>query len=296
MCLDRNPRVGQRNYWDDVCDSGTWTIDRFTGITPVVLADGLIAPASAYSITVTAEGGNERLAVDGVQLGTVSDPRYSGTRSLALGIQNLTDQPGQAVISHFAFTPIGQPVVSSAPQPYQATSPGPACDKGAAQWGLMTTGHIRINCQAQATTLTIPTIPAHRFGQLGFTPPDGIFPADYRVSALVDLRQMPGGCVVIGVRMVGADGYTDAICANGAWSISVNSQVLAHGSVAPKATYDLQATAEGVTQSLTIDGVGVGRVPIAIPPSTAFVLVEVANLGARLGSAVLSDFAYSPIR
>jgi len=298
-CVSIETRVSASGYyWDNVCDAGTWTIDRFTGITPVVLADGPIAPASTYTLTVTVEGGNERLAVDGVQLGSVSDRRYSGTRNLALGIQNLTGQPGQAVLSHFAFTPILQSARSSAPQPYQAVSPGPACDKGAAQWGLMATWYARISCQARGTTFAIPA--HHPPAQLGFTPPDGVFPADYRVSALADLRQMPRGCAVIGVRMVGADGYTDGVCASGAWFISVtsgaNSRVLAHGSVAPKATYDIQATANGRVQSLTIDGVGVGQVRTATSTSTAFVLVEVANLGTRPGSAVLSDFAYSPIR
>ncbi len=296
-CVSIETRVSAGGYyWDDVCDSGTWTIDRF-GTTPVILADGLIAPASSYTITVTAQGGNERLNVDGVQLASVSDLRYSGTRNVALGIQNLTGKPGRAVISHFVFTPLGQPAAASAQQSYRATSPGPACDKGAAQWGLMTTLHTRIVCEPQGTTITIP---GHRIGQLGFTPPGGIFPADYRVSALADLRQMPGGCVAIGVRMVGADGYTDAVCANGTWSISVtrglHSQLLAGGSVPRKATYDLQATAEGAVQSLSIDGVAVGHVHTATPASTAFVLVEVVNLGSQIGSARLSDFAYSPIR
>jgi hypothetical protein len=275
----------------------TRAIERFTGITPVILADGLIAPASAYTITVTAQGGNERLGVDGVQIASVSDLRYSSTRNLALGIQNVTGQPGQAVISHFVFTPIRQPVLASTQRPYQATSPGPACDKGVAEWGLMTIRYARISCRGRGTTLTLP---AHHIGQFGFTPPGGLFPADYRVSALVNLRQMPGGCLVIGVRMVGADGYTDAVCANGVWSISVtsglNSRVLAHGSVARKTTYDLQATADGLVQSLTIDGIGVGHVHTPTSTSTAFALVKVANLGARLGSAVLSDFAYSPLR
>jgi hypothetical protein len=50
-----------------------------------------------------------------------------------------------------------------------------------------------------------------------------------------------------------------------------------------------------MVQSLTIDGVGVGHVRTASSTATAFVLVEVANLGTRPGSAVLGDFAYSPI-
>jgi hypothetical protein len=297
-CASIETRISASGYyWADVCDSGTWAIERFTGATPVILADGLVAPASAYTITATAQGGNERLAVDGVQLASVSDLRYSSTRNLALGVQNLTGQPGEAVISHFAFTPISQPVLAGAQRPYQATSPGPACDKGAAQWGRMATRYVRIECRAQGTTLTIP---ARHVGQFGFTPPGGLFPADYRVSARANLHQMPGGCLVIGVRMVGADGYTDAVCANGAWSISVsaglNSRVLAHGSVARRTTYDLQATADGLVQTLAIDGVGVGHVPDAASTSTAFALVKVANLGPRPGSAILSDFAYSPLR
>ncbi len=297
-CVSIETRVSASGYyWDDVCDSGTWAIERFTGVTPVILADGLVAPASAYTVAVAAQGGNERLDVDGVQLASVSDRRYSSTRNLALGIQNLTGQPGQAVISHFAFTPISQPVLASTQRPYQAISPGPGCGKGAAQWGRMDTSDTRISCQARGTRLTIP---AHHVGQFGFTPPGGLFPADYRVSAAADLRQMPGGCLVLGVRMVGADGYTDAVCANGVWSMSVtsglNSRVLAHGSVARRTTYDLQATADGLVQTLSIDGVGVGHVRTATSTSTAFVLVKMANLGTRPGSAVLSDFAYRPLR
>jgi hypothetical protein len=263
----------------------------------VILADGLTGPASTYAITVTAQGGNERLGVDGVQLASVSDLRYSSTRKLALGIQNLTGQPGQAVLSHFVFTPVSQPVLASTQRPYQATSPGPACDKGAAQWGLMTARHARISCRAQGTAVTFP---AHGIGQLGFTPPGGLFAADYRVSALVNLRQLPGGCLVIGLRMVGANGYTDAVCASGVWSISVtsglNSRVLAHGAVPRRTTYDLEATADGLVQSLTIDGIGVGHVPTVTSTGTAFALVKVANLSARQGSAVVSDFAYRPLR
>jgi hypothetical protein len=297
-CVSIETRVSASGYyWDDVCDSGTWAIERFTGVTPVILADGLVAPASAYTVTVTAQGGNERLDVDGVQLASVSDRRYSSTRNLALGVQNLTGQPGQAVISHFAFTPISQPVLASTRRPYQAISPGPGCGKGAAQWGRMDTSDTRISCQAQGTRLTIP---AHHVGQFGFTPPGGLFPADYRVSAAADLRQMPGGCLVLGVRMVGPDGYTDAVCASGVWIMSVtsglSSRVLAHGSVARRTTYDLQATADGRVQTLSIDGIGVGHVRTTTSTSTAFVLVKMANLGARPGSAVLSDFAYSPLR
>jgi len=285
-------------YWDDVCDSGTWAIERFTGSTHVILADGLIAPARAYTVTVTAAGGNERLGVDGVQLASVSDPRYSSTRNLAVGIQNLTGRPGQAVLSHFAFTPVSQPVLAAAHRSYQATSPGPACDKGRAQWGLMMiAGYTRIGCGARGTTLTVP---ARLAGQLGFTPPGGHFPADYRVSARANLSRMPHGCLVIGVRMVGPDGYTDAVCANGAWSMSVTrglkSRVLVHGSVARRAAYDLQASADGAVQSLTIDGTGVGHVPTGGSTSTAYALVEVVNGGTRPGSAVLSDFAYRPLR
>jgi hypothetical protein len=296
-CLSIETRVTFAGYfWANVCDTGAWAVARFTGDARVFLADGAVAPARTYSVTVTAEGGNERLAIDGRQVASVSDPRFSGTHNLAVGIENLTSQPGTAAISHFVFAPLRQPARSSAQAPYLATTPG-SCDKGAAQWALMTPLSARIGCQAQGAALSVP---AHTFGQVGFTPPGGIFPPDYRVSILANLRRMPGGCAVIGVRMIGIDGYRDAVCANGAWSIDVSngvtSAVLAHGTVARKGTYALQATADGTGQSLAIDGAEVGHVQDPSLMNTAFALVEAANLGAHAGSVVFSDFAFTPLR
>ena len=154
----------------------------------------------------------------------------------------------------------------------------------------------RVGCRPTGTALAVP---ADGLGELGFTPPDGAFPADYAVSVTADMRQLPGGCTVLGARMTGANGYRDAICANGDWSIDESDgsahAVLAHGAVAREGRYQLTATADGDQQSLAVNGVTVARVRNSSLTSTAFVLVEAADLGPRVGSAVLSDFAFTPL-
>ena len=52
----------------------------------MLLADGAVAPADGYSVTVTADGADQRLAIGGQQVATVADPMYQSTQSLALGI------------------------------------------------------------------------------------------------------------------------------------------------------------------------------------------------------------------
>jgi hypothetical protein len=228
---------------------------------------------------------------------SVSDRRFSGTQHLALGVENLTGQPGVAVISHFEFVPLRHLVRFSVRRSYLATKPGPACDKGAAQWSMMTLRYTRIGCRADGTVLTVQ---ARRPGQLGFTPPGGVFPPNYQISVLADLRQMPGGFAIIGMRMVGADGYLDAVDSGGLWYIyredGKNLKLLAHGSVAPEKTYELKAAADGAEQSLAIDGVGVARVPDSPAMSTAFVLLEAGNFSAHAGSAIFRDFTFTPLR
>jgi hypothetical protein len=296
-CLSVETRVTSTGYYfDNVCNTGAWTVDRYTGASSVILADGVVAPADSYSLTVTANGADQRLAIGGQQVATVADLEYQSTQSLALGIQNLTGQPGVATISHFAYQPLGQTATMAAAGSYFAPRPGPGCDQGAAQWAVLDPPYAGIGCQPTGTSLAVSAkvLP----GELGFTPPGGTFPADYSVSVRANLRQLPGGCVEVGVRMVGVNGYKDAICADGAWSMDESDgsaqPVLAHGAVPPGGSYTLESISDGDEQSLAVNGVTVARVQSSSLPNTAYVLIA-AGGGPRSGSAVLSDFAFTPL-
>ena len=296
-CLSVETRVTSAGYYFfDICNTGAWTVDRYTGVSSLILADGVVAPADSYALTVTANGADQRLAIGGQQVATVADPSYQSTQSLALGIQNLTAQPGVATISHFAYRPLGQTATLAAAGSYFAARPGPGCDRGAAQWALLDPPYVGVGCQAAGTALAVS---AQGPGELGFTPPGGIFPADYSVSVRATLRQLPGGCVVVGVRAVGVNGFRDAICADGDWSMdeidgSVQP-VLVHGAVARAGSYTLKSTTDGDEQSLAVNGITVARVRNSSLATTAYVLIAVYDLGSRAGSTVLSDFAFTPL-
>jgi hypothetical protein len=283
-------------YWFSVCRTGAWAVDRFTGVTFVLLADGAVAPADGYSVTVTADGADQRLAIGGQQVATVADPMYQSTQSLALGITNLTGQPGVAAISHFAYQPLGQTATTAAAESYFAARPGPACDRGEAQWAVLDPVQARVGCQAAGTALAVPI---GGRGDLGFTPPDGTFPADYGVSVTANLRGLPGGCVLIGLRMTGVNGYRDGICSDGGWFIDVadgsDRSTLDHGAVKAAGSYQVESTTDGDEQSLAVNGVTIARVRNTSLANTAYVLIETAGRGPRPGSAVLSHFTFTPL-
>jgi hypothetical protein len=283
-------------YWFSICRTGTWAVDRFIGVTFLPLAEGAIAPAESYSVTVTADGADQRLAIGREQVATVADLAYQSTQSLAVGIQNLSGQPGVATISDFAYQPLGQTATMASAGSYFAARPGPGCDRGAARWATLDPPQAQVDCQATETAVAVPI---GGRGDLDFTPPGGTFPADYRVSVTANLRGLPGGCVLLGTRMTGVNGYRDGICSNGGWFIDVadgsDRSTLDHGAVPPAKSYQVESTTEGDEQSLAVNGVTVARVRNSSLANTAYVLIETAGLGPRAGSAVLSDFAFTPL-
>ncbi len=298
-CALIDTRVTAAGFYEaSICNSGLWTVTRFTGTNLVLLASGLFARADSYAIAVTADGANERLSIDGVQVASVSDPRLSGTHRLALGISNLTKQPGLAVFSSFVFTPTSRPgqATTVARESYLAARPGPGCDHGAAQWAMMSAWLTRASCGPDGIAVATP---AHAAGFLGFTPPAGIFPASYRVSVRVNLAGGTGQCMELGTRMVGGTGYRDTVCSNGEWLIQrINGPAgvtLAHGKVPPGRTHEIQAAADGADQSLTIDGARVGQVMNSSFKNTAFVQLAGVNIDRRPSLAVFSDFAFTPL-
>jgi hypothetical protein len=104
---------------------------------------------------------------------------------------------------------------------------------------------------------------------------------------------------LIGLRMTGVNGYREGICSNGGWFIDVadgsDRSTLDHGAVPQAGSYTIESTTDGDEQSLAINGVTVARVRNSSLANTAYVLIEAAGLGPRPGSAVLSDFTFTPL-
>ena len=145
-CLTLETRVTAAGYyWANVCSQGTWAIARSSGRTLTFLSDGPVAPAQAYTVQITAQGASERLAIDGRQVAVVADPRYTNTARLVLGVQNLTGQPGQAELSHFAFTPIGTNTRAGTDRG-QLTAAAPGCGPASGSWAVMTPVTTRLSC------------------------------------------------------------------------------------------------------------------------------------------------------
>ncbi len=60
-------------YWNLICSNGVWGIDRITSSADTFLATNILEQAKTYTVEATAEGANQRLAIDGMEVGSVSD-------------------------------------------------------------------------------------------------------------------------------------------------------------------------------------------------------------------------------
>jgi hypothetical protein len=297
-CLTLETRVTAAGYyWANVCSQGTWAIARSSGGTLTFLSDGPVASAQAYTVQVAAQGASERLAIDGRQVAVVADPRYTNTAQLVLGVQNLTGQPGQAELSAFAFTPTGT-IPGAGTDRAQLTAAAPGCGSASGSWAVMTPVTTELSCGRGPATLTVSP---DSLGELGFAA-DTTFPPAYQAAVRVDLGHLPGGCAVLGVAMRAQRGYLNEVCASGIWAIDGPAdKVLGHGGLprgaqAHGSGYEIQAALSGGADHLTVNGVPVADVPAPASTSTAYILVAVADFGARSGSASFSDFAFRPDR
>ena len=265
-CLTLETRVTAAGYyWANVCNQGTWTIDRSDGPVLTALSDGRVTPAQSYTVQVTAQGASQRLAIDGRQVAVVADARYTRTAQLVLGVQNLTGQPGQAGLSNFTFTPAGTSAPAGAERA-QLTAPAPACGPASGSWGLMTPVTTQLRCGHGASILTVSP---GALGELGFAT-DAAFPAAYRVAVRVNLARMPGGCAVLGLAMRTQSGYLNEVCAGGIWAIDGPAgEVLGHGGLPGQATprgssTEIEAALSGGVDRLIVNGVPVAEVPAPV--------------------------------
>ncbi len=94
------------NYSNLICYDGSWGIHRMVGKAETILALGAFRRATSYTIEATTIGANQRIAIDGTELGSVSDTTLTTTMSVNLRIYNFGSSMGSVIFSNFVFTPL----------------------------------------------------------------------------------------------------------------------------------------------------------------------------------------------
>jgi len=289
-------------YQNQFCTSRSWTMRR-VGKSTTLLAFGQVAAARQYTIEATTDGPDQRLMINGVEVGNVSDTAFSTTAFISLGTQNLGDTVGAVVFSNFVFTPLPALPPTSPQTTYRVSAPGVACDKGEAQWALMTPQKVKssVVCQSNGTLFQLP---GGTLSWEAFTPPSGLFPHNYQVSVQANLGSLPKGCVAIEERVSGENyyqlGFYDYIlCTGGSWRIIAEDGnttfPLASGKVTPAAVNTLEASAQGPHLRFTINGVEVGSASDSKFTSTTFIRLSFVNNSNDAGAVFFSNFIFTPL-
>ncbi|MBF6592134.1 MAG: hypothetical protein IVW57_16615, partial [Ktedonobacterales bacterium] len=180
---------------------------------------------------------------------------------------------------------------------YSAAAPGPApCDTAGALW---LSQDVTLSCPATGAQMTTATVAAKGLGILTFVPPSNAFAPNYRVSFHVDLSGMRTGCVFLAMRSSSAGSYEHAVCTINSYAIlrSDAKTPLASGPLpGPLGTaFTVEATANGPTQSLAIDGQPVKSVTDGTYTTTTAFHLWLVNAATAPASAVLSAFHYTPL-
>jgi hypothetical protein len=93
-------------YSNLICYDGSWGIQRTVGKSDTILALGAFRQATSYTIEATTIGTNQRIAIDGKELKSISDTALATTESINLGITNFGSSISSVIFSNFVFTPL----------------------------------------------------------------------------------------------------------------------------------------------------------------------------------------------
>ena len=108
-CAGIGTRTGEQagGYAFFVCSDGTWQIISYdSNGNAHQLAQGKVAQRSSYSMEATSNGPIQSLALDGVQVASVSDKTHTTTDHIELTLARPQGSAGTAVFSNFVFIPL----------------------------------------------------------------------------------------------------------------------------------------------------------------------------------------------
>jgi hypothetical protein len=313
------------DYGNDTLNVGVdggWQTDRYNDTTDQVDATftrGFVQPAKSFTLAAEVDGPLMTFAINGHKVTTAFDPTYPESYGIDFGIADAADakSPPSALFSHFVYTALPEThlslpearatataqVATASRTPYVAAVPGFGCDTGGGQWkpASVASDYVTTRCLPQGLAVS-EGASENYIGSISFYWLSGNFPANYKVKARIDVSGLAGGCAGLVTRIDGQslEGYNFSICADGSWQIErydSNGKLhqLAQGQVAQHSAYTVEATSNGPSQSLALDGAQVGSVSDKTYTTTDHLELFVSPPQGSAGSAVFSNFVFTPL-
>jgi hypothetical protein len=273
------------------------TSDFFTPIGLVVLGSALVIVRFITRATrAPAEGdGRAGPVTEHPREPRVPAPSYSATQVGMAGIGAIATVAA-LVIAGRMLPPPARVIAAMLSSPYAARVPGPGCDTGGATWPV--TAGDPITTQCGAAGLRVEAAP-HGDGAVEFLPPNGFATQNYRVSVTIALGSGFVGCAGIFTRAAPAGRYFTNICGDNAVGIDEMStrrspQIFLQFT-RRASSHRITAVAQGLDQSIYVDGTRVGTIASGAFPATDYVGLGIINVSNRPGSVVFSHFSFTPL-
>ena len=279
---------------------------------------GYVKPSQKLTLGAEVDGPRITFSINGQTVTTIVDTTYPDGYSIRFGLSDAgaTNPPG-ALYSNFSYKPqpdsnLTKPAIvatatAQANQnmhaPYTETIPGFGCDRGPGQWEPVTkeNNYATANCQPDGLAVS-QDASAQYIGNVPFYGLDGNLSTNYSVQVQIDTSQLNNSCAGLMTRTdTRAASYNFVICANGYWRIQRygsdggKGDQLAEGFVDPRTSYTMVATSQGDTQSLSLDGTTVTTMHDSTLQTTDHIALTInAGLGTA-GTAIFSNFVFTPI-
>ncbi len=281
------------------------------------LAIGFLpASSKTYTLAVEVDGPTMTFWLNGQQVTTVTDTTYPDNSAIGFGVDDPTARtPISALFSNFKYEVLSpntlatpQVVATATAQAqaamqksYIAHVPGYDCDKGAGQWQPLLDADSpgSLHCLPDGMKLTAPgkvkSITEENFYWL-----NGNFPQNYKISAKIDVSNAASACAGFATRAdMDDNSYVFIICPDGSWEIALLTNKvhsLARGTIYAHGTYTLTITANGSSQSLSIDGQSIKTIQDSHLKSTDHLSLLVGYYqSSQAASAIFSDFTFTPL-
>ncbi|QBD76489.1 hypothetical protein EPA93_10900 [Ktedonosporobacter rubrisoli] len=320
---NENALSGQDNgYGNDsieVKTDGSWSTGRTndtTDDTDVVFSKGFVKPAKTFTLAAEVDGPRMTFWINDQKITTIVDATYPDSYGINFGISDFkAKSPPAALFSHFVYMPLIDTHLTNnnllatataqaskdAQASYTVATPGFGCDQGPGQWQptVESRDYVTAHCQSQGLALSQPANTKY-IGNVAFYGLNGNFPENYKVKVQIDVSQLNNGCAGLQTRMsTRGAGYAYFVCSNGFWQIllydghSSEGRRLAQGNVAQQGIYTMEATANGSTQSLALNGAQVAQLDDKTLSQTDYVELLIDGQG-NAGTAVFSNFIFTP--
>ena len=311
-------------YGDDILAigvDGSWNTARINDATDqydTTFTRGYIKPAHTMILGAEVDGPRMTFSINGQKITTIVDTTYPLGYALGFGLSDGdAKSPPSALYSNFSYQPLPdtkhttQSIVATATAQannnlhtaYTAAIPGPGCDRGPGQWQPVTKENDSGTASCTPHALAISQDATAQYStEASFYGLDGNLPTNYIVKVQIDTSQLANGCAGLTTRTdTHVAAYSFTVCSNGYWEIQRypsdggQGDVLAKGYVNPQTFYTMAATSNRDVQSLTLDGVTVSTVHDATLQTTDHVGLTMYAAQGAAGTALFSNFVFTPL-